>query len=246
MALNLEKPAFYCSYAALQLRVIPVVIGHCTNPPNVGYAQSGLQSGGTMVAPKFLPINGETIALETLVPTGNSVSDNVSVQTLDEYGYTVGNYMWVDWAAATPCWIDADTLEPVSNISFAPGQGLWVFGSASDQGLQSVGKVGINDVVVQLRSGGTGTGNPFPVSVTLDDILPEGTELSDNVSIQTLDEYGYTQSNYMWVDWAAANPCWIDADTLEPVSGVTFVAGQGLWVFGSSDAQSIRFPAPEL
>ena len=139
-----------------------------------------------MVAPQFLPVSGENIALESIAPTGDDVADNVAIQTLDAFGRTVDTYSWNDWVAETACWVN-DDFEEVTGVTFPAGQGLWVFGSASTQGLQTAGKVGKEDVSVQLQNGATGTGNPFPVAIDLNDIIPTGDDVADNVAIQTLE-----------------------------------------------------------
>ena len=236
--------AFYCSTTAHPWLVLLVLLRANEQSICVGYAQSGLQNGATMVAPQFLPVDGVALSLDSLSPTGEGTSDSVEIQTLDAAGRTVTAYTWNDWASDKACWVNGD-FEPVTGVTFAPGQGLWVSGASTAQGLQSVGKVGSADVLVQLRSGATATGNPFPVSVSLNDIVPEGDGLSDAVEIQTLDAAGRTVDAYTWNDWASSEPCWVNGD-FEPVTGVTFAAGQGLWVSGSSTSQYLRFPAPTL
>ena len=79
----------------------------------------------------------------------------------------------------------------------------------------------------------------------MNDIIPTGDDVADNVAIQTLDAFGRTVDTYSWNDWVAETPCWVN-DDFEPLENVTFSAGQGLWVFGSSASQYLRFPAPEL
>jgi hypothetical protein len=198
-----------------------------------------------MVTPQFVNVGaGSTLDLQTLKATGDNASDNVQIQVLDAYGRTQVSYDWNDWAASTACWVDGD-WNPVEEVSISAGQGLWVMGSASTQGILSAGKVGRDDVVVVLRNGGTGAGNPFPVSIDLQDIVAEGDEASDNVQIQVLDAYGRTVASYDWNDWANATACWVDGDW-NPVENVTIEPGQGLWVMGSSTSQSIRFSSPTL
>ena len=210
----------------------------------VGYAQNELKSGYTMATPQFANIGSEAMPLQSIVPTGDDTSDNVYIQTLDAYGYTLNSYGWNDWAGDEACWVD-DDYNPVEGVSFVAGQGLWVQGLSAEQGIQTAGSVGKNDVSVTLKSGYTAAGNPFPVAIDLQDIVAEGDDLSDNVYIQTLDAYGYTLTSYAWNDWAADEPCWVD-DDYNPVEGVTIQPGQGLWVQGTSTNQSIVFPAPEL
>ena len=209
----------------------------------MGYAQSGLKTGYSLVTPQFLSISTEAMPLESISATGDEASDNVEIQTLDAFGYTVDSYVWNDWVSETPCWVDGD-YNPVEGVTFAAGQGLWV-GGTPNNGLQSAGKVGSEDVTFTLRTGYIAAGNPFPVSVDLQDIVAVGDETSDNVEIQTLDAFGYTVDSYVWNDWVSETPCWVDGD-YNPVEGVTFVAGQGLWIGGASTEQAVRFPAPEL
>ena len=136
----------------------------------------------------------------------------------------------------------------MTDVTFEPGQALWVLGSSSSQGLQTSGKVGTSDVQIQLRYGGTLAGNPFPVKITLGDLIPTGEDTYNNVSVQILDAYGYTQTNYSWTDaggegWDEIG--WVDDDN-NLVTNVEIEAGQGLWVLGSNSNQYLRFPAPEL
>ena len=198
-----------------------------------------------MVVAQFINVGANTeIPLQSIIATGDDASDNVQIQTLDAAGYTVDTYDWNDWANDTACWVDSD-WNPIEGITIAPGQGLWVMGSASTQGVQAAGQVGTSDVVVSLRSGGTATGNPFPTKISLQDIIAEGDEASDNVQIQILDAAGYTLKTYDWNDWANDSACWVDSDW-NPIEGVDILPGQGLWVMGSNNNQAIRFPAPEL
>ena len=210
----------------------------------MGCAQNNLKSGYSLVTPQFLMIGTDEMPLQSIAAIGEGTSDNVNIQTLDAAGYTVDSYLWNDWVAEKPCWVN-DSFEPVEDVTFAAGQGLWIGGASVEQGVQTAGKVGKEDVVFNLRSGYVATGNPYPVAIDLQDIIAQGEGTSDNVNIQTLDAAGYTVDSYLWNDWVAEKPCWVN-DSFEPVEGVIIQPGQGLWVGGSSTEQSIRFPAPEL
>ncbi len=191
-----------------------------------------------------MPMSGDTIALSNLVALGDDASDNVTVQTLDAYGRTVDSYTWNNYMYDYECWVDGN-YEEVAGVSIAPGQGLFVIASSSEQAIQSAGQVGTSDVLVQLRKNGALAGNPFPVALDLQEIIAEGTEAVDNVTIQTLDAYGRTIDSYTWNDYMYDYACWVNGD-YEEVTGVTFNAGQGLFVLGSNSEQYLRFPAPEL
>jgi len=204
-----------------------------------------------MVTPQFLGIGSNTaLDLQSIKPQGDETSDNVSIQTLDAYGRMIDMYIWCDWAGESgdqEAWSDGSG-EIIEGVSFAPGTGLWVQGLTDAQAIQTAGVVGKSDVLVALVNGATATGNPFPVSVNLQDIVPQGDNTSDNVSIQTLDAYGRMIDMYIWCDWAGESgdqEAWSDGSG-EIIEGVTFPAGQGLWVQGSATGQYLQFPAPEL
>lgn len=206
-----------------------------------------------MTTPQFLNVgSAEGMPLQSIKPTGDDTSDNVNIQTLDAYGRTQVTYLWVNWAGDEgdqEAWVDDDEFAIVEDVTFAPGQGLWVTGSSTDQAFQTVGAVWKFDVTVQLRASATAVGNPFPVAINLQDILPEGDDTSDNVNIQILDAYGRTQVTYLWVNWAGDEgdlEAWVDDDEFAIVEEVSFMPGQGIWATGSSTSQYLRFPAPEL
>lgn len=220
----------------------PSFLSNSTIATIVGYAQSGLRENGTLVVPQFIPVANTEIPLDTLVATGDDVND-VQVQTLDEYGRTVDSYTWNDYMYDNACWVN-DDMEEVTGVSFPAGQGFFVLGSSTSQALQSAGKVGTSDITVRLRENATLTGNPFPVSVALQDIVATGDDVN-SVQIQTLDEYGRTVDSYTWNDYMYDDACWVN-DDMEEVTGITFAPGQGLFVLGSTTEQFLRFPAPEL
>jgi hypothetical protein len=204
-----------------------------------------------MATPQFLGVGSNTaLDLQSIRPLGDNASDNVSIQTLDAYGRMVDMYIWCNWAGPDSdqeAWSDGSG-DIIEGVTFEPGTGLWIQGMDNTQSIQTAGAVGNNDVSIALGNGFTATGNPFPVSVNLQDIIPQGDNTSDNVSIQTLDAYGRMVDMYIWCNWAGPNSdqeAWSDGSG-DIIEGVTFSAGQGLWVQGSASGQYLRFPAPEL
>ena len=101
----------------------------------VGYAQNNLKSGYSLVTPQFLTVGAEAMPLQSITATGEGTSDNVNIQTLDAAGYTVDSYLWNDWVAEKPCWVN-DRFEPVEGVIIQPGQGLWVGGSSTGQSIR--------------------------------------------------------------------------------------------------------------
>ena len=200
-----------------------------------------------MLTPQFVPVDGTSeIAIEDLTPVGDEVDTDggITIQTLTAGGRTEAMYQWIDWGEPTG-WCD-DEWNLVEGVTFTPGQGLWVTGTGTGAGIQYAGKVGTSDITVQLRAGATATGNPFPTTINLQDIIPEGDEVDTDggITIQTLTAGGRTEAMYQWIDWGEPTG-WCD-DEWNLVEGVTFPAGQGLWVTGTKNTEYLRFPAPDL
>ena len=219
----------------------------------MGYAQNALKFGGTVATPQFIDIDSsDAYPLSSIVPTGSDLSDNINLQTLDAYGRSLGSYLWIDYAGddgAQQAWVDPDTYEIVTGITFPAGSGVWVTGTAENQSIMTSGQLGKQDVSVVLKFGGTVTGNPFPSAIGIQDILITGEDISDNVNLQTLDAYGRTVASYLWIDYAGddgAQQAWVDPDTYEIVTDFAIGGGSGLWITGTSENQSAVFPAPSL
>ncbi len=207
-----------------------------------------------MATAQFMPITGSAINLQDLIPVGKSsgdMTDKVAIQLIDSLGRMTQTYTWINWAGddgTTEAWVDGG-YNIVENVTFAPGQGLWV--SAIDGvSLQSSGVVGKSDVVVSLQKDFTATGNPFPTPVNIQDILPQGkspADMTDKIAIQLLDDLGRMTQTYTWINWAGddgTTEAWVDGG-YGIVEGVSFEPGFGLWV-SAIDGVSLRFPAPEL
>ena len=200
-----------------------------------------------MLTPQFVPVNGATrIALEDLVPVGDDVDTDggITIQTLSAGGRTVDMYMYLDWGDPKG-WCD-DSYTVVEGVTFGIGDGLWTTGTGTGAAIQYAGKVGTGDVSVQLKNGATATGNPFPTTLNLQDILPEGEDIDTDggITIQTLSPGGRTVDMYMYLDWGDPKG-WCD-DSYTLVEEVTFAPGEGLWVTGTKNTEYLRFPAPEL
>ena len=106
----------------------------CAIASLVGYAQSPLRSGAKIVTAQFLDIGNDTVSLTSLTPVGDDLDWTIEIQVLDNGGRTIDDqdYMWVDgdgW-----CTPDGDPI--VDDVTFAPGQGFWVYGSSTEQAIR--------------------------------------------------------------------------------------------------------------
>ena len=214
----------------------------------VGYAGNAMDDvyGAVLVTAQFLGVGADEIPLESVVPadpTTAAWSVQLSYLTPDGGNDDDHNFLWDGEK-----WVDANTTAPVSGVMIPAGQGLWVNnGTGVAMDLRSSGEVSKKDVAFALDEnyGAVGTGNPFPVPVALEDVVPSPADAlawSVQASYLTPDGGNDDDHNFLW-----DGEKWVDANTTAPVSGVMIPAGQGLWVNnGSGLAGTLNIPAPGL
>lgn len=205
----------------------------------VGYANYELAQGFVMTSPQFRSISSSGgYNVKDIVANGADLN-SISIQTLDTAGRTDKSFVWNDWMYETACWVD-DNLD-VADYTLAEGASVWVQG-ASGYTIQTAGEVATSDVTVELADGFVAVGNPFPVSVNIQDLIATGADLND-ISIQTLDVAGRTDKSFIWNDWMYDSPCWVDDDMNE--ANYQLAPGEGMWIQGK-EGYTIRIPAPEI
>ena len=234
----------------------------------VGYSSVCTTNGCKALGASFAPVTS-TMNLQDLKVTGYNHEEGfdgeLNVQFLDGIGKTTDMYYWIDIPAdeedpesvAFYGWYDgSDTL--VENVTINPGDGLWVFSSSKDFGLQSAGQVIKTSTAVTLNNGGMSmVANPIPMDIDLQDIFVGGYNHEDGfegeINVQFLDVIGKTDAMYYWIDIPAdpedpesvAFYGWYDGeDTL--VENVTVGAGTALWTYSDSNAYSLIFPGVSL
>ena len=87
-----------------------------------------------MISAQFINV-GTTISndFQELKPTGDKITNVVNLQTLNEYGQTVGNCLWVNGSdlntpVAGQCWADLNYTAKTTGVTFASGEGQWMYG----------------------------------------------------------------------------------------------------------------------
>ena len=217
-----------------------------TSANTVGYNGSALDEdfGAVMTGPQFVTPGGSAFLLTNLVLVSEGdTAGAIEIQTLTNAGDTGDeDYTWTGEE-----WIDTDSGDPVTDVTFAPGQGLWVYNYSGEAvAFRSLGEVNASDVTYPLDEdfGAVAIVNPYPTEVALDDItfITEA-DIGGAIEIQTLTNAGDTgDEDYTW-----DGEKWIDTDTGVPVTNVTFAPGKGLWVYNySGEAVGFHIPAPEL
>lgn len=216
----------------------------------VGYQTKSLQAGFTMTGVTFLPVTGNGVDIQSIIPAGDNIdTGDVNIQTLNAFGQTDDMYTYYGEGEydddSVAGWYTDDGL---ASVSFAPGQGLWVAAPDKDTTITCAGTVGRDDVVIKLQNGFTATANMMPVTLPIEDVIPSGDNINTgDVNIQTLNAFGQTEDMYTYYgedeydDGSVAG--WYTDDGLASVS---FAPGQGLWVAAPDETTKLYFPAPEL
>ena len=226
----------------------------------MGYAQSELKGGFSAVGAQFIPIGAEKIDLCDIIPTGYDKDTyrggSIYVQMLDANGYTVAGskYYWYDDSDGTAWFDGSDEEVKRGQVTYAPGEAVWVCGNSAAEALQSSGQVANGSIDVVLRAGFKLISNPTPVAIPFNDdnndgkfIAPTGYDVSTykggSIGVQKLDKDGYTVSGskYYWYD-DSDGTAWFDGSD-ELVSGAVLNPGEAIWVNANSTSEKLNFPS---
>ena len=215
----------------------------------VGYSTTALQAGFKAAGASFISIGKDGCNLSEIIPAGFDKSTGaVQIQLLNNAGVTTTTYKYYKGGRgtyATDGWYDGTTLITAEkDVTFAPGDGLWIYG-ADGYSFQTSGEVKLSNVTRNLKTGFTMFSNPFPMDLKLTNITPAGFDKSTGaVQIQLLNNAGVTTTTYKYYKGGRgtyATDGWYDGTTLITAEkDVTFAPGDGLWVYGA-DGYTITF-----
>ena len=209
-----------------------------------------------------MPVSGGEVDLTDIKVVGYDpevgTEDEVYLQSLDYRGRTVAGsmYFWIDVTDGEDVyygWLnEAGDFVEAGDVTFAPGEGLWVHAPSADFSLQYAGAVDMLGAAVTLREGSKLVSNPKPLDVDLTDVNVTGydTELGteDEVYIQSLDYRGRTVagSMYFWIDVTDGEDVyygWLNEEGDFIAEGdKILVAGEAIWVNAPSSDFKIVFP----
>ena len=202
-----------------------------------------------MIAPQFEACDGTQINLTSIIPTGVNIY-GVAVARLTAYGTAAASYAYTDCGGDSEeeiGWVDGAN-NMITDVTLKPGEGLWVTGTGITEALQSSGAVRKEDSQVQLRLGSTPAGNPYPVAIEIQDILPEGKKGASviGIALAKLSAYGTADASYAFTDCGGDSEeeiGWVDG--ANNMTEDVVLPGEGLWITAQNTDQWITFPAPE-
>ena len=200
-----------------------------------------------MMGLSFVQIGGDNdmdLTKLTVVGYAEKSSGEFQIQTLDEYGRTVKQYMWHDFdKKGSPYlgWYDGLEGKYVQEgeVVFSAGKGLWVMTTVEGLSLMCNGQVMTAAQTIPLQNNGLMVANPFPVDVPLLNLWATGYDdtgkSSGEIQLQTLDEYGRTIKQYFWHDFTKKGSVyygWFDGLEGKYVTAednVVLNAGKAFW-----------------
>ena len=213
----------------------------------VGYLDYNLSYGFNFFAPVFEKVDPS----EDLMLSDITLSDAGDGQSLIQIVTTTGAlgpaYYWFSALAAgttEDCWFDQDNWEPV-DFSLTDGQGFYVYAATATAKAKVNGQVRNNVFNVPLSYGFNCVGNSTPVDLDIQAMKLENAGDGQSL-IQVVNTTGALGAAYYWFSALAAGTtedCWFDQDLWEPVSGVTYLAGQGFYLYCATANGTLVLPS---
>ena len=212
----------------------------------VGYLDYNLSYGYNFFSPVFEKVDGSDLMLSDISLA--DAGDGQSLIQIITTGGTLGPaYYWfsaLNAGTSEDCWFDQDLWEPV-DFALTDGQGFYVYAATSTAKAKVNGQVR-NDVFnVPLSYGFNCVGNSTPVDLDIQDMAM--TNAGDGESyIQVVTTAGALGATYYWfsaMNAGTAEDCWFNQDLWEPVSGVTYLAGEGFYLYCSTANGTLVLPS---
>jgi hypothetical protein len=124
----------YCLIFSPRLACATVSFAELASANIVGYSTTALQAGFKAAGASFISIGKDGCNLTEIVPTGfDKTTGGVQIQLLNNAGVTTTTYKYYKGGRgtyATDGWYDGTTLITADNdVTFAHGDGLWVYGA---------------------------------------------------------------------------------------------------------------------
>ena len=212
----------------------------------VGYSQPTFRQGSTLFAPMFEDVGTDRINIQEIKPVGPDVSGDglINLQTLTASG-TAGDVQlaWYDDGTDSG-WYDENDETP--DIYFEKGDAFWIYFNNNTTALNIAGEVKNAAMDYPLGAGSTAVGNPYPVAINVQTIIPIGDDVSGDglINLQTLSASGTAGDIQLaWYD-DGTDSGWYDESDDTPATMIQ--PGEGLWVYSPNATTSLRFPGFSL
>ena len=212
----------------------------------VGYEQPTFRQGSTLFTPMFTDVGVDQIDIQTIKPIGDDVDGDgaINLQTLAADG-TQGDVFlaWYDDGTDSG-WYDSNDDTP--SVMLSKGDAFWIDFPNATTKLNIAGEVKNAALDYPLVQGATAVGNPYPVAINVQTIIPVGDDVDGDgaINLQTLAADGTQGDVFLaWYD-DGTDSGWYDANDDTPATMIQ--PGEGLWVDSPNSTTSLRFPGFSL
>ena len=212
----------------------------------VGYLDYTLARGFNFFSPVFEKTDGSDVMLSDIA-LKNAGDGESYIQIVTTAGGLGPKYFWIspdmtgeaDWS-----WFDMDNWAPV-DFALTDGQGFYVYAGTTTAKAEVAGQVRDNVFNVPLARGFNCVGNSTPVDLDVQDMALSNA--GDGQSyIQVVTSAGALGPKYFWIspdmtgeaDWS-----WFDMDNWAPISGVTYLAGEGFYLYCGTTTGTLVLPS---
>ena len=211
----------------------------------VGYLDYSLSYGYNFFSPVFEKVDGSDLKLSdiSLADAGDGLS---FIQIVTTGGALGATYSWMSAAStgeAEDCWFDQDAWAPV-DFALNDGQGFYVYAGTATAKAKVNGQVRANVFNVPLAYGYNCVGNSTPIDLDIQEMALA--DAGDGLSfIQVVTSAGALGATYSWMSAAStgeAEDCWFDQDAWAPVSSVTYLAGEGFYLYCGTSNGTLVLP----
>ena len=202
-----------------------------------------------MITPTFQNVDGSEYKLQDIVVVGDNVTGDgdVVIQIMSDQGEWIGEYDWftVDgWGSEKDGWYSAGDEED-ADVTLKSGQAILVSCDNEDVSFQVSGQVadGSRNAVFV---GYTMSGNSSPVEIDLQDLIPQGENITGDgdIVIQVMSAQGEWIGEFDWftVDgWGSEKDGWYTAGD-EEYADLKLPPGASVLV--SCDNEGVEFTVP--
>ena len=213
----------------------------------VGYLDYNLASGFNFFAPVFEKVDSTEDLMLSDIKLADAGDGASYIQVVTTAGALGSMYYWMaseTTGEAEDCWFDMDGWAPV-DFALNDGQGFYIYAGTATAKAKVNGQVRNNVFNVPLAAGFNCVGNSTPVDLDLQDMAL--TNAGDGASyIQVVTTGGLLGAMYYWMaseTTGEAEDCWFDMDGWAPISGVTYPAGKGFYLFCGTSNGTLVLPS---
>ena len=212
----------------------------------VGYLDYTLARGFNFFSPVFEKVDSTQDLMLSDISLTDAGDGQSYIQIVTTTGALGPKYSWFSAASAgtsEDCWFDEDNWEPV-DFALTDGQGFYVYAATTTAKAKVNGQVRNDVFSVPLSRGFNCVGNSTPVDLDVQEMAL--TNAGDGQSyIQVVTTAGALGPKYSWFSAASAGTsedCWFDEDNWEPISGVTYLAGEGFYLYCATTTGTLVLP----